>query len=395
MSKKNKAVPEKPVAKKVGNDNKKPAAKISTKPNWALRILIILLIFLAGAFAGLYFMPYLKERLPIVASWIGEDNSQSLVALSGQIAAHQTEIDALRQKSLEQDDLLSQLSVSSAAEIPADLIARIEVLEQGLSISPEDEQEDNSQSTRIDMLLSRMSQLEASFIPLSRNMIDGAAAEKERQTLSDENASLLSKTSDLESRLLAVETIAAKDNSGLLVNFKIAELKRKLVSGAIYDNELDAITSLTGDGATISDVRFNSSLDYLAEKASSGIITPDKLRNDFNDLIPQLLSATDVIPAASWWQNMLNSIGNLVTIRKTDGTSYVESGLDGSISTIESLISRGDFNAALNIIPTLPGGAQALLANWEADTSRWAASEEALSELEIIAAESYLRTEAQ
>lgn len=395
MSKKEKTAPVKPTQKKVGNDNKKPVVKKAESTNWALRILVILLIFIAGAFTSLYFMPDLKERLPIVANWIGQDNSPALAAMSGQIAAHQAEIDTLRQKSLEQEDLLSQLFASSEAEIPADLIARIETLEQSLPSSAQVEPEDSSQSNRIDMLLSRMSQLEASFIPLSKNMINAAAAEKERQALSDENVSLSTKTDDLQSRLLAVETIAAKDNSGLLVNFKIAELKRKVVSGAIYDNELNVITSLVDSSSTISDARFNSSLDYLAEKSDSGIVTPDKLRNDFNALIPQLLSVSDVTPSASWWQNMLSGLGNLVTIRKTDGTSYNEAGLDGSISTIESLLGRGDFKAALDIIPLLPNDAQALLANWEADANRWTLSEQALSELEIIAAESYLGADAQ
>ena len=141
--------------------------------------------------------------------------------------------------------------------------------------------------------------------------------------------------------------------------------------------------------------RFKTSLDYLGEKATTGIVTPDQLRNDFNDLIPQLLSVSDITPSGPWWQNMLNSVGNLISIRKTDGTSYNEAGLDGSISNIESWLGRGDIKAALNSVLNLPGGTQTALENWISDAKRWTQSEDAISDLEIIAAQSYLRTDAQ
>ena len=402
MSKNEKEPPEKIVDKKTVIKKtaglKKPTAENDTKKaNWPVKILSMLVLFIGGALSSLYFLPDLKERLPIIAEWVGENSTVDIAAINQRITNQQAEIEALKQKSLVQDNLLSQLSGQTEDKIPAELITRIETLEQSLGTVPEvvSGQQDNSQSTRIDLLLSRMSQLEASFIPLSKNMIDAASAEKERQTLSDTNAALFLQIDDLGSRLLNVETIVAKDNSGLLINIKVAELKRKVIAGTLYDGELITLTSLLDDSGVAINPRFKTSLDYLGEKATTGIVTPDQLRNDFNDLIPQLLSVSDITPSGPWWQNMLNSVGNLISIRKTDGTSYNEAGLDGSISNIESWLGRGDIKAALNSVLNLPGGTQTALENWISDAKRWTQSEDAISDLEIIAAQSYLRTDAQ
>jgi len=402
MSKNEKATPARPVdnktaVKKPGGLKKPSAASNTKEASWSFKILSLLVIFIGGALASVYFLPELKARLPIIADWVGESDNGDIAAINQRITDQQAEIETLKQTSLEQESLLSQLSTSPGGDIPADLIVRIEALELSLGNFPEDviEPEDNSQSARIDMLLSRMSQLEASFIPLSRNMLDVASAEKKRQSLGEENASLSAKIDGLESRLLNVETIAAIDNSGLLINLKIAEIKRKVLSGALYDIELNALTRrLEGSGA-ITNVRFKASLDYLAENAATGLMTPDQLRNDFNQLIPQLLSISDISPSGSWWQNMLNSLGNLITIRKTDGTSYNENGLDGAISTIENLLERGDIKSALDTVQTLPNAARTVLANWTEGANSWTLSMVALNDLEILAAERYLGADTQ
>lgn len=340
-------------------------------------------------------MPTLKDRLPIVARWIGTDASSdgALAALDQRLVGQQSAIEALRQTTTAQQTRLDQLATGTNNDDT--LLARIETLEQNLSITPDDAPAvDNSQSGRIDMLLSRMSQLEASFIPLSKNMIDDVAATTERERLAAENNDLTAKINDLESRLEQVETYAAKDNTGILLNLKIAELKRKVISGAPYSDELDLVKELVKSGAMQTNARFNEALAYLSQKAESGILTPDQLQRRFNELIPQVMTAEQLAATTSWWQSTLNSLQNMISIRKTDGSSFGEDGLDALVSNIENWLKSDDLKSVLETLRALPPAVQQLLNAWKDEIETWIASEEALQQVEMIAAENYLGTPA-
>ncbi len=402
---------DKPISKKLANEtpadknsNKKTATKESNihserkNANWALRILLVVLLFLGGAMTGIYFIPALKERIPAIAQWTGsdEDTASTIGAINTTLAAQQDQIDLLAKKTNEQENLLSQLSASSSSGNTALLVARIDALEKSLSVGPGPSTvaTDSSQSTRIDMLLSRMSQLEASFIPLSKNMVDSNKAEQERKALIEDNLNFAEKLANLESRLAGMETHAAKDNTGILLNLKIAELKRKVMSGEAYSSELDLVEKLIETGSFQANVRFKSALDYLSQKAESGILTPSQIERRFNDLIPDILRADDLAATSSWWATAINNVKSTISIRKTDGSSYSAEGLDGLVANIEGWLKNSDLKSVLETLTALPSAVQALLETWKIELETWLYSEDALNELESIAAEEYLTASA-
>ena len=49
----------------------KPASRPAGRPNWSLRLLVLLLLFLAGGAVTLYFLPWLEQRLPVISQWTG------------------------------------------------------------------------------------------------------------------------------------------------------------------------------------------------------------------------------------------------------------------------------------------------------------------------------------
>ena len=370
---------------KSANSNvKAPPVTPKNGTNWSLRILLILLLFIGGMTSGIYFLPTLKARLPIVAGWIGEDTTGDFDGLNQKIIELQARLNALSQKSDTQENQLNQLSTTDGDETTTDLLARLEVIEQSLSITPEAPVEDRSDSARLDMLLSRMSQLETSFIPLSKNLIDAQIAIQERSTLKNETLNNETKISNIESRLLDVEKFAAKDNSSLLSNLRVAELSRKVISGTPYFAELNKIEERTND------TRYSAALNYLSLQATNGILTPTQLQNNFNTLIPELLIAAPDTDA-SWWQSTIKSFKNIVTVRRTDGSSY--SDLDPSITEIESWLKTYDIRSALRSMNALPPSSQTILAPWIKEANVWLESEEALSTLETIIAEDYLAPE--
>lgn len=370
----------------------KPPEKKRNAPNWSLRILLIFIVFIGGALVGIYFLPDLKERLPIVAKWTGDTQSTELMEINTKLANQQIEIDALSNASAVLETRLGNVAGGADEDAIRELEAKLVALEGILTSTSDDTVNavippvDNSQSTRIDMLLSRMSQLEASFVPLSKGMIDAGRAEKERQALIAENTSLSTKMSNLESRLLSVEKVAAKDNSGILLNYKVAELKRKLVGGLPYSTELDAIKKLVVDKSSC----FNSALNYLSENAPTGVPTPDQLKKKFNDMIPNILNVEGLSEDASWWQMTLNKLKNMITIRKTVESSGGTNGLDSLITEIEGQIETSNLGPALDLANQMPGAIQNLLEEWKVEAEIWIESETAINTLENLAAESLL-----
>ncbi len=361
-------------------------------PNYALRALILLLLFITGVSTGIYFLPTLKERLPIVAEWTGENDNAVYTRLNEKVAEQQSAINQLTKQTANQEKRLNQLSKTQNMTLSSDLESRLSALEESFSIEPDDTAPiiDTSQSNRIDMLLSRMSQLEASFIPLSKNMIDGAEAQKEREALQEENLSLNEKMALLESRLGSLETQAARDNTRLLLNMKIAELKKKVVSGEIYKKELDTVRNIIDSGTMKTNIAMSNALDKLENFASTGLVTPDQLKHTFNDFIPDLITANNLDASASWWQNTLNKIQNMITVRNTDTRSDVNKTIDGLIADIESWLDTADLKSSLQLVETMPDALQQLLTNWKTDVENWIYGEEAIETLESIAAESYL-----
>ncbi|MBT5765491.1 MAG: hypothetical protein HOI58_01415 [Kordiimonadaceae bacterium] len=372
------------------NEKKKEAS--SKTPNYALRVLLLLLLFLSGLITGIYFLPALQERLPFIAEWVGENDNTTLAELNGKISEQQSAINALTKIAADQERRLNQLSSSQNATLSDDIERRIGLLEENLSIDTQENTPnfDASQSNRIDMLLSRMSQLEASFIPLSKNMFDGAQAQKEREALQKDALNLNEKLALLENRLATVETQAARDNTGLLLNLKIAELKKKVVSGEVYEKELETVRTLIETGSLKANNIMLAAIEELEKTAQAGLVTPDQLKRSFNGFIPDLISASNIDTSASWWQNTLSKLQNMISVRRTETSTADNKSLDGMINDIESWLNTADFNSILQVVDTLPTALQELLTDWKADVENWINGEEAIETLESTAAESYL-----
>jgi len=372
------------------NEKKKEAS--SKTPNYALRVLLLLLLFLSGLITGIYFLPALQERLPFIAEWVGENDNKTLAGLNGKILEQQSAINDLTKIAADQERRLNQLSSSQNATLSDDIERRIGLLEENLSIDTQESTPniDTSQSNRIDMLLSRMSQLEASFIPLSKNMIDGAEAQKEREALQKDALNLNEKLALLENRLATVETQAARDNTGLLLNLKIAELKKKVVSGEVYEKELETVRTLIETGSLKANNIMLAAIEELEKTAQAGLVTPDQLKRSFNGFIPDLISASNIDTSASWWQNTLNKLQNMISVRRTETSTADNKSLDGLINDIESWLNTADFNSILQVVDTLPTALQELLTDWKTDVENWINGEEAIETLESTAAESYL-----
>lgn len=405
---------DKPAANKNTNDNaaikksaddKKSAPPASTpdnkssKPTFSSRVLLVLLIFIAGMALSIYLMPTLSDRLPIVANWIESEQTSEVAPLVLRIDTQQMEIAALQRRTSELETALNNLSTQEGELIPSDIEERIVALETLASGNAPEQTEssvpasDSSQSTRIDLLLSRMSQLEASFVPLSKNMLDAGQAELEREQLASNTASLSEKLAELENRLSSVEQATARDNSGILLNLKITDLKRSFDRGNPYSAEIAAIEKIISDSSLAGNISATNALTALKQKSTTGIITIEDSWRRFNALIPAMLKEKGKDQNASWMQNTLKSIKNLITVRQTDISKPNTSDLDNLLAQIEIYLRQRNPQAAADTADALPERIGEVLTTWRAELQLLIDGSNAIVELENLATESYLLEE--
>ncbi len=358
------------------------APEKADKANWSLRILLIIVIFLLGSSAAIYFLPTLKDRIPVIASWVGEaPASESDSHLAEKIAALENRL------TIQDADIQALKAADENLSAPDPLLLdRLDKLEQA-----EDKQDDISQSARIDMLLGRMSQLEASFVPLSKGLADAQEVRLERSQLATTATEHAEQLSNMETRLSKVEDFAARDNSGALIAFRIGELRRKITSGEPYDAEIDALKAMMSHGSFALDDQITEAISWLSQH-KEGIVSADNLRGQFDNLIPTLIRAKSSHIDDPWWTRAYNSTKNLIMVRKTDNTAGEN--LDNIIAKAHQMLTRLDLKQALTHLEQLPANVREMLEVWIMQAEIYLQAEDELRRLESLTAGYYLEPEA-
>jgi len=337
--------------------NKKSLQK---KLRWSGRLLSIFLVFIIGATFSIYFMPALKERLPILTEWVGEGSSSSQADISHILSTQQAEINAIKTTT---SDIVLRLNQN-----PSDLSAlelRVKALEK--SIHGLTKITHKTTETKLNSLSTK-------------------------EPFSNGGAQIAESITQIKKRLINLEQVIQKDTSVPLLNLKIAELKTKLFAGLPYKTEFQVVLNLTENSSLSEAPNLLMILNRLSASTSIGIITVAQIRNDFNILIPELLKTLNLDETASWWQNLLTGIKNIITVRNIKGTSSNDNRIDNLIAEIEAELRADNVKAALTMVAQLPASPMVLLNQWTRKAKVWLQAEEAIRNLESTAAELYLST---
>ncbi|PCJ44400.1 MAG: hypothetical protein COA81_02020 [Alphaproteobacteria bacterium] len=375
-------IAERKVKQKDGTQKKSDAPQAVKKTagaNWPLRILLCLITLLIGAGGALYFLPQLQDRIPALAKWAGTsapDNSpliQKLAALESRLDAQENEIQALK--------------IAPKVNMQPDpaILDRLNSLEQA-RLQTDKVEQDMSQSARIDMLLSRMGQLEASFVPLSKGLIQAQEARIERSQLANSLTAHNEKLAQLDSRLGKVEGFAARDTSGALLAFRIGELRRKVTAGADFGPEIDALKAMMAEGSLAMNDQIQGTIEWL-DQHRDGVITAGRLRDRFDDLIPDMIRARSNGTDDPWWKRAYDSSKNLIMVRKTKD---IEDTLDAAIAGARQMLDRFDLKAALDQLKQISGEAGETLNAWIMQAEIYLRAEEELDQLESLTTAYYL-----
>lgn len=331
------------------------------------RLFLVFLVFIFGAALSIYFMPALKERLPILAWWVDKASSSNLANVNRSLSKQQAEIKTIKTKTSDIEMRLNQ----PAQNLPA-LELRIKALEK------------NFRSLSKATHENKVNSFEKS--PLKTDPFFT------KEPLGSDRDQIIESIAQIEKRIIHLERAAEKDTSVPLLNLKIAELKSILFAGLPYSAEFQTVRHLTENGSLSKAPNLLMALDHLSASASMGIRTVAQIRNDFNTLIPELLKTANLDETASWWQNTLTGIKNIITVRNIKGTSSNDNGIDNFIARIEAELKAANVTAALILVAQLPASTITPLDQWVLEAKNWLQAEGAMRTLETAAAELYLST---
>jgi hypothetical protein len=419
----------------------KTEKKTAKKTNWTLRFLIILLFFMGGGAATIYFLPQIESRAPIVTGWLQNNaapaekaSSAAITTLDQKLSEQQTVINTLQEKISSQNLKLSALSevvsdnsqkiqnpvtitsdnnaaatkppaltVNTAEmkrELAASIAPQIERLESKITLTAKNlsqrldalkirlsEEEKNSESShaqtaRIDMVFSRISSLEAAFVPLSRDLREAQNAKKERRDITEINSYQAALLSAMSERMTALEAFAARDTSGSLLQMHLYAVTEKITLGAPYNNELAAFKELAAKGAYLKNSLFQNALAWLELQREDGILSSYDLRSDFNALIPAIINAKKATEETGFFEGIGDGLTSLFSLRRTDGTQG--RGRDGLIRQTELALKDHKIRRALAATEKMPAEVQTILAAWKLEAQKTITAEETLKNLKKI-----------
>jgi hypothetical protein len=348
-------------------DKKTSKATVQKTIRRPKRLFLVFLVFIFGAALSIYFMPALKERLPILAWWVDKASSSNLANVNRSLLKQQAEIKTIKTKTSDIEMRLNQ----PAQNLPA-LELRIKALEK------------NFRSLSKATHENKVNSFEKS--PLKTDPFFT------KEPLGSDRDQITESIAQIEKRIIHLERVAEKDTSVPLPNLKIAELKSILFAGLPYSAEFQTVRHLTENGSLSKAPNLLMALDHLSASASMGIRTVAQIRNDFNTLIPELLKTANLDETASWWQNTLTGIKNIITVRNIKGTSSNDNGIDNFIARIEAELKAANVTAALILVAQLPASTITPLDQWVLEAKNWLQAEGAMRTLETAAAELYLST---
>ena len=183
--------------------------------------------------------------------------------------------------------------------------------------------------------------------------------------------------SDLSERLLAVEKrqgdTAAIEARAVGLAIAASEIRRTMRSGAPFASELATLRALAGaDGA------LTQPLTTLAASAPSGLPTATDMARRFDALIGNILTADRVQSESLWYQQVLDRVSGLVSVRRIGGDSAGDS-VDAIVARTEADLADGDLAGAVTEAATLQGPAGDVVAPWLVDARALLAAEDAVA----------------
>jgi len=363
---------------------------------------VLAILFLGGIASGLYFLPVIRDHLPMVDRWLSvtPEPDPQRAALLARLDGLERDLAALRRDVERHSTAIGRLETEDSRLATG--IARVEALVQTLaeasraappapapgpetsdteSTRPEaptpERRDDGALAARLDMLMLRMSQLESAFVPLSEKVARQEGAEAQRAALAARTETLTGRIEALENRLRRLEEAASADAKQALLVLSYSALRRAAEAGRPIDAELRALADLAERDSRAG---LQPALERLGALSATHPPTVSALKERFPAVVHDILDAARLPDGANWWQRLWARLTGLVTVRRTGEIAGDDPA--AIVARAEARLADGNVAGAVAALERLTGPAAGAAEGWLAAARQRLALDAALDDVE-------------
>jgi hypothetical protein len=246
---------------------------------------------------------------------------------------------------------------------------RVDRLEAALAADRQNQAQTTANKSALEQLTQRVAAIEAQTA--------SKAAESEKAVR--ELGRLGTAATDLGERLSALEQRAraqvTTDRAGTALLLAELQMREAVEEGRPFAAAYGAFTKLARD-----DPMLIAGAAPLSAAARDGVASRIVLRRELADLAGELARAGEPAGNLRWWQQALDRIKRVVTIRRIGGSAHA--GPQAAVSTAQSALAGGDLAAAVSALGSLNGADAELAQPWLRMARDRLAAEAALAHLQ-------------
>ena len=327
----------------------------------ALWLTALLVLVIAGVASSPFWAPSVMTLLP----WGGNPAAGRYNELAARVAA------------LEQRPVTPPIDLDGIKSAQAALAQKIAALE-GAAATLRQAQGDVATKAELSQQSQRLDAAEAQAA--ARASAQAAEIDKMRQELAQRGAAggeLATRVNALEHQLHAQNSIDRSEGVRVLA---LLQMREAVEAGQPYTAEYATFSQL---GAH--DPELASAARPLADAARNGIATPAELRRRLGEVADHIDGAK-APPAKSksakskWWQEALDRVRGLVTVRHIDGTA--KTGSEAAVDAAQSALAQGNLAGAVAALDGLSGTDAKAMQPWLKAARQRLAAEAALRRLQ-------------
>jgi hypothetical protein len=333
----------------------------------AVWLAVLLVIVIAGVGLSPFWAPAVTSLLP----WGGRPSTAS-----NDFAALAARVTALEQRPAPPGvDIDAVKSIRSAQ---AALAHRVD----GLEVTLDGVRQNRGAAAGTKTALAELAQrLDARDVQSASRM---AAVAADTGKISQQLARLGAGAADLGDRVTALEhqarARAGADHSGAVLLLALLQMREAVDDARPFPTEYAAFKELAGN-----DPKLVTAAEPLAGPARDGVPSRAALRRRLDDLTAQIATTRQPVEPSTWWNQMLDRLRGLVTIRRIDGAA--KTGPEVAVGAAQRELARGDLAATVSALDGLTGANAEAARPWLQMARQRLAADAALAHLqELLAA---------
>ena len=247
-------------------------------------------------------------------------------------------------------------------------------LQAALATQSQDQAAAAADKSVVQQLTQRVAAIEAQ---VASKTADSGRLEQELARLSTAANDLGDRLSALERRVSAQ---SSNDRTGTALLLAVLQMREAIEAARPFPAAYDAFKGLAGDDATLL-----AGAAPLAQAARDGVASQAVLRERLDKVGSEIARAGKPTGKLRWWEQALDSIKRLVTIRRIGVAAHA--GPEAAVSAAQSALAAGNLAAAVSALGSLDGADAEMAQPWLRLARDRLAAEAALARLqELLAA---------